>query len=306
MQKMKTFLGWWCNIGWVLIKECCIFSELPASAAQELSPTPKTTSQSATLPTISVSQSNKMSTELSLTGCAVSNNLTYTHPVVFSTPMVMNSSLQNTIMTSAAGDKFYSQSETGIKTENSVKVEPESPHMTQSSFGIPPPSYSDTNTNSVDFFDLNDVINSDLNSMDWACDPAFNNLDLTDTSNMQTDGDVKFSLPLDNSLLNLPMVPSPHKSTHGSEPDLVNLGLSDMDTGNNMQIDVPDWLDVIMPSTGLTPLSANAPVSFPADPILTPRTQQEVLDLFNFDESELNTPSNLNSGSNWDKLTGTT
>jgi hypothetical protein len=47
-----------------------------------------------------------------------------------------------------------------------------------------------------------------------------------------------------------------------------------------MQMDVSDWLNVIMPSTGLTPLSANAPVAFPSDPILTPKTQQEVFDLF--------------------------
>ena len=237
-------------------------------------------------------------------------NMTYTHPVVFSTPMTVNSSVQNSVFTttSAGNDKDLTQFEATVKVENGVKVEPQSPHTPQTSlFGVTSPSFSDHNTNSVDFFDLNDVINSDLNSMDWTCDPAFNNLDLTDTTNMQTDGDMKFSLPMDNSLLNLPMVPSPHnKSNHGSEPDLANLGFSEMDTSNNMQIDVPDWLDVIMPSTGLTPLSANAPVSFPADPILTPRTQQEVLDLFNFDESELNTPSNLNSGTNWDKLTGTT
>ena len=233
-------------------------------------------------------------------------NMTYTHPVVFSTPMVVNSSVPNSVVTSTGNEKDFTPFESVVKLENGVKLEPQSPQTPQTSFGITSPSVSEHNTNSVDFFDLNDVINSDLNSMDWTCDPAFNNLDLTDTSNMQTDGDVKFSLPMDNSFLNLPMIPSPHKSNHGSEPDLANLGLSDMDTSNNMQIDVPDWLDVIMPSTGLTPLSANAPVSFPADPILTPRTQQEVLDLFNFDESELNTPSNLNSGTNWDKLTGTT
>ena len=287
-----------------------MISELPASAAQEPPPTPKTTSQSATVPTMSMSQSNRMSSELNLAASATAaNSIAYTHPVVFSTPMFVNSVTPNTIVNSAVNENIYQQmkpNDTGIKVENGVKVEPESPKTTQSSFGIPPPTFFDTNSNSVDLFDLNDVINSDLNSMDWACDPAFNNLDLTDATNMQTDGDIKFSLPMDNSL-NLPMVPSPqNKSNHGSEPDLAYLGLSDMDSGNNMQIDVPDWLDVIMPSTGLTPLSANAPVSFPADPILTPRTQQEVFDLFNFDESELQTPSNLNSGTNWDKLAGTT
>lgn len=277
--------------------------ELPASAAQEPPPTPKTTTQSSTVPTMSVSQSIRTSAEHNQSSAA---SMTYTHPITFSTPAVINSTPPNTAVTNTGNEMDLSQVKTEVKVENNVKAEPESPLTPHTSFGVPPPSFSDHNTNSVDFFDLNDVINSDLNSMDWTSDPAFNNLDLTDVSNMQTDTDLKFTLPTDNSLLNLPMVPSPHKSNHGSEPDLANLGLSDMDTSNNMQIDVPDWLDVIMPSTGLTPLSANAPVAFPADPILTPRTQQEVLDLFNFDESELNTPSNLNSGTNWDKLTGTT
>jgi len=166
------------------------------------------------------------------------------------------------------------------------------------------------NSDSNDFFDLNDVINNDdlngdLNPMDWTSDTGFGDLDLTDTGGMGG-GMMELRQAGDQSSLSIPVPPSPQRSMHGSEPDLANLGLCDMDTHTNMQIDVPDWLDVIMPATGFTPVSANAPVSFPADPILTPQTQKEVLDLFNFDESDLNTPSDFNCGSVWDKLTETT
>ncbi len=83
-------------------------------------------------------------------------------------------------------------------------------------------------------------------------------------------------------------------SVHGSEPNLSSLGLTDNDLSDaaNMNMDVSDWLDVMIPSTGLTPLSTNAPVSFTADPILTPKPQ-DVLDLFNMDESDLYPSSDL-------------
>ena len=187
-----------------------------------------------------------------------------------------------------------------VKTE--IKSEAQSPQPCCIVTTAPGSNANDV-SNTDDLFDLNEVINSDLTSMDWTSDTGFGDLDLTDT-NTRMD-----LIPTDNSLLSIPMAHSPHRSNHGSEPDLANLGLGDMDSHTNMQIDVPDWLDVIMPSTGLTPLSATAPVSFPSDPILTPTTQQEVLDLFSLDESDLNTPSDLNNGassSNWDKLLGTT
>lgn len=183
----------------------------------------------------------------------------------------------------------------GIKVE--VKLEP-CETQTIGTLNVP-----DVSESSSDLFDLNDVINSDLNAMDWTPDPVFADLDLTDMTNASSAMDL---MPNEQSFLSIPNIASPQRSVHGSEPDLANLGLTDMDTNSNMQIDLPDWLDVIMPNTGLTPLSANAPVSFPADPILTPQTQKEVLDLFNFDESDLNTPSDLNCISVWDKLTETT
>lgn len=182
-----------------------------------------------------------------------------------------------------------------IKTE--VKSEPNDGQVMVTV--CPPAGNSVTN----DLFDFNDVINNDLNSMDWTNDQAFGDLDLNDTSGINSGLSLT---PTDQSLLLIPAVQSPQRSNHGSEPDLTNLGLADMDTNSNMQVDVPDWLDVILPSTGFTPVSANAPVSFPADPILTPQTHREVLDLFNFDESDLNTPSDLTYGSAWDKLTETT
>ncbi len=84
-------------------------------------------------------------------------------------------------------------------------------------------------------------------------------------------------------------------SVHGSEPNLSGLGIGDgdfSDPNSAVNMDVSDWLDVMIPSTGLTPLSANAPVSFSGDPILTPKPQ-DVLDLFNMEESDLYTPSDL-------------
>lgn len=277
---------------------------MPASAAQEPPPTPKSTSQTATVPTISVTQSSMASAP---------NTQFQNQSVVFSAPTHNASSLSvvscspNNQFSEMKGniDSVYvpmegltsaSASLNGIKTE--VKSEP---CETQTSGMLHATGVPTENTD--DFFDLSDVINSDLNAMDWTPDPTFGDLDLTDMTNTSSAMDL---MPNEQSFLSIPNVQSPQRSIHGSEPDLANLGLTDMDTNSNMQIDVPDWLDVIMPNTGLTPLSANAPVSFPADPILTPQTQKEVLDLFNFDESDLNTPSEFNCTSAWDKLTETT
>lgn len=151
-------------------------------------------------------------------------------------------------------------------------------------------------SDSTDLYDIDEMLNRDLSSMDWADDPTF--LDLSDTTCMQTDQEIK------PGLLTVPCNEnSSAGNSHGSEPDLAALGINDPDSS---QMDVSDWLDVIMPSTGLTPLSANAPVSFPSDPILTPKTQQEVLELFNFEEGDFAAPTEFQGGLNWEKLTETT
>ena len=85
-----------------------------------------------------------------------------------------------------------------------------------------------------------------------------------------------------------------HGSVHGSEPNMS--AMTELTADNShMSMDVSDWLDLIMPSTGLTPLSANAPVCFPSDNVLTPRPQ-DVLDLFNMDETDLYTPTDMGLG----------
>lgn len=272
-------------------------AELPASAADEPPPTPKTTSLSPSVPTMSVSQSAGMSAP----------NMTMNNKSVMSTSMAntMSNKVHDQEEMKGNIDSVYvpfsemstSPSSVGAFVKNEIKTEPSEGQVTVTVY---PPA---DNSMSNDLFDFNDVINNDLNSMDWTHDQAFGDLDLNDTSGISTGMDIT---PTDQTLLSIPAVLSPQRSNQGSEPDLTNLGLVDMDTNSNMQIDVPDWLDVIMPSTGFTPVSANAPVSFPADPILTPQTQKEVLDLFNFDESDLNTPSDLTFGSAWDKLTETT
>ena len=86
-------------------------------------------------------------------------------------------------------------------------------------------------------------------------------------------------------------------ASHVSEPNLSALSVPDLPTDPDISMDVSDWLDVIMPSTGLTPLSA--PVCFPADPVLTPKPQ-DVLDLFNMDEDDLYTPTEVTF--NFDKV----
>ena len=136
-------------------------------------------------------------------------------------------------------------------------------------------SDSDTNMNTFDLPDMLDSTNS-FSLQDKAGTPK-DLLGVPGTSGVSTQGGSAGT-----------------GSVHGSEPNLSTLGLTDNDLGDtvNMNMDVSDWLDVMIPSTGLTPLSANAPVSFTADPILTPKPQ-DVLDLFNMDESDLYPTSDL-------------
>lgn len=266
-------------------------TELPASAAEEPPPTPKTTSQSTTVPTMSMSQSAGMSApHLTLQNQSVMSAMVGNTMSKVGHDCEMKGNIDSVFV--PYSEMHTSPGGTLVKTETKTE-----PNEGQVMVTVCPPAVSN------DLFDFNDVINNDLNSMDWTQDQAFGDLDLNDTSGISTGMDLT---PTDQTLLSIPTVSSPQQSNNGSEPDLTNLGLVDMETNSNMQIDVPDWLDVIMPSTGFTPVSANAPVSFPADPILTPQTQKEVLDLFNFDESDLNTPSDMTYGSAWDKLTETT
>ncbi|KAL4239250.1 kinase mkl2 MAPK-like protein [Mactra antiquata] len=274
--------------------------ELPASAAQEPPLTPNV-SQSGSVTTVAASQSTVTTTNSQYQNQSISFSKPTTHDNIVTMAQPVKTELSemkgniDSVYVPMEGLISASAAVCGIKTE--MKTEPSEMQSTGTL------NVHDVSDGSTDFFDLNDVINTDLNAMDWTPDPAFGDLDLTDMNNGSSAMDL---MPNEQNYLSIPNVKSPQRSNHGSEPDLANLGLADMDTNSSMQIDVPDWLDVIMPNTGLTPLSANAPVSFPADPILTPQTQKEVLDLFNFDESDLNTPSDLNCPSAWEKLTETT
>jgi hypothetical protein len=148
------------------------------------------------------------------------------------------------------------------------------------------------------------MLNQDLSSMDWTSDSPFTQLDLNEGTCLPSE-----LIDKNNQSKDFLHVPSGENVTnkgtgHGSEPDITGLGINDLESSQNMnmQMDVSDWLDVIMPSTGLTPLSANAPVAFPSDPILTPKTQQEVFDLFNFEDTDFS-QADMQSGLNWEKLT---
>ncbi|KAL3876576.1 hypothetical protein ACJMK2_034410 [Sinanodonta woodiana] len=260
--------------------------ELPPSAAQEPPPTPKTTVQTEPVSTITITQAGTMPVENCMSSAGTLQLVT-----AFSTAAINDSN---------AGQNLTSVQEQVSSNPQTFKQEPLSPPSFTEPASSPPPV--ETNT---DFLDINDMLGQDLNSMDWTSDPAFSGLDITDTSCMTTDFDFKQHFINERSLLEFPtsQLSSSMKSFYGSEPDLTALGLSDTGENSNMQIDVPDWFDVIMPSTGMTPLTGNAPVSFPSDPILTPRTHQEVLDLFSFDDTDLSTPSELSYGTNWDKIT---
>lgn len=204
---------------------------------------------------------------------------------------------------------------TAAAVSSKTSVAESSPPMVN----VLPPVTDQRNINlNNEFLDLQEMLSGDLNNMEWSSDAGFVGLDLgeasmhigSSTAGNMGGGDSGMGSSLENTL----SVPSTsHErsakgSINGSEPDLTTLGLNDGDgdtdmAGMGMQIDVSDWLDVIMPSTGLTPLSTNAPVSFSADPVLTPKTQQEVLDMFNFEDSDFPTPSDAGGTLSWDKLT---
>ncbi len=101
-------------------------------------------------------------------------------------------------------------------------------------------------------------------------------------------------------------------SHSATAPALCNPDLADsdlMDAANAMNIDVSDWLNVILPTSEQPPTttsstsassslnalqsgSSSSTSTFTADPILTPKTQ-DILALFNMDESDLSTPTDL-------------
>jgi hypothetical protein len=149
-------------------------------------------------------------------------------------------------------------------------------------------------------------------TMDWSdTDNSMNHLDLPDM--LDTPGlGLGGSSSTSRDFLSTPVssctsgtgqsgLASTSSNIHSSDINLSTLGLNDdlTDPDSAMNVDVSDWLDVIMPSTGLTPLSSNAPVSFTADPILTPKPQ-DVLDIFNMDETDLYTPTELSGVINFD------
>ncbi|KAL8576717.1 hypothetical protein ACOMHN_025190 [Nucella lapillus] len=182
---------------------------------------------------------------------------------------------------------------------------------------------------SNDFLDLQEMLNTDLHNMEWTSDAGFEGLDLGEASKHIRSGSAGSmgggeDSGMGSSLENTLTVPHPDRgsskgSVNGSEPDLTSLGLNegggggggggggegDVSGGIGMQTDVSEWLDVIMPRSGLTPLSTNAPVSFSADPVLTPKSQQEVLELFNFEDGDFLAPSDAGAGLSWVMEPGT-
>ncbi|XP_050391898.1 myocardin-related transcription factor B isoform X1 [Patella vulgata] len=261
--------------------------DLPPNAAEEALPTPKTT-QAQPIPSVSpVAISSSTSAPLSLESILSSSGINLsTHTTLpMSSSSVHLPSSSSTITTSSSNPLFSINPTTDTKP-----LRMDSP---------PPPTVSMPLTDTGnELLDLSEMLDA---GMDWTNESAFSGLDFFAANVVE-----QLNTPnVNKSFLYVPPASEQKAggSVHGSEPDLASLGLADPDAANNMQIDVSEWLDVIMPSTGLTPLTTNAPVSFSSDPILTPKTQQEVLELFNFDESDFNTSIDPSCGLNWEKLT---
>ena len=195
------------------------------------------------------------------------------------------------------------------------------------------PQASSSQQDHSELYDWSTMLPSpDLSQMDWSTDPSFGNLDLGDSGlnldskltdmfnqNSQptpepSQASSSSSLVLDH-MNSLPATSGPthHSSNnstglrtpsvHGSEPDLTALGLGgdstvSVDPANEM--DMSDWLDVIMPSTSQTwvsgPVTSTTTHMQTSDPILTPRTQ-DVFDIFNFDDQDFGSVS-----MSWDKV----
>lgn len=341
------------DIKWYVV----VISELPASAAQEPPPTPKTqpvTSLSSSAPAMSISNSMQPGVSTIVIPASSFNTLLATTAA----PTVLTSS-QVTPVTTATVQTSQSPthqqsppiynlgspyavlspsgalSPLGIMSPPSIpsplgalspvgglspcgstgKKEPPPPLELASTISTSQPMLGMTN-NSNDFLN---TFNSDLTStlndqfptnmgdlpfitMDWSdSETNMNSFDLPSALDTPDPLGLNKSKAVGHDLLIIPNSTGssrPGGSVHGSEPNLNSLEFNDNDITDEataMNLDVSDWLDVIMPSTGLTPLSANAPVSFPSDPILTPKPQ-DVLDLFNMEESDLYTPTELCSG----------
>lgn len=258
--------------------------ELPPSAAQEPPPTPKTTAQSLSTSTVNSTTSSYGG----LTSSAAGQFPQFTMTQASTMPTTSTTSVTDVVSSLLNSSPSFSV----------IKSEPITP----------PCSVAMTTTSDIctsDILDINEMLNQDLSSMDWTSESPFTQLDLNEGTCLPSELDKNNQ---SEDFLHVPQGINGMKqgTVHGSEPDIAALGINDLENSQNinMQMDVSDWLDVIMPSTGLTPLSANAPVAFPSDPILTPKTQQEVLDLFNFEDTDFS-QTDMQSGINWEKLTET-
>ncbi|GFS07383.1 MKL/myocardin-like protein 2 isoform X1 [Elysia marginata] len=187
-------------------------------------------------------------------------------------------------------------------------------------------SLQDGTTPQSDLLDWGMMLPSpDLSNMDWSQDPGFGNLDQGEAV-----------LGMDPSLLGMGQSVSqlnPHdllgleqlmESSSGNQDAAASLSSSvssglhtpsgpgsqldlsgppkSVDNNDNCadQMDMSDWLDVLMPGPpSVAPHSSySVPQTSSVDPILTPRTQQDVFDIFNFDDPDFGS-----SAMTWDRLT---
>ena len=259
-----------------------IFPELPPSAAQEPPPTPKTNaSTSSTFEPTFTHVTTQVNNCVAVPACCRTPQ--FPSGAVFSggAPIVTNS-----IVTPITTCTIQS-------TQAAPQCMPSGSHHR----GAPSPLSIDVAISSTG--GLCDVLDEPLPSLS---DLSFINMDWADDTDLPDQLlDLNGSLggatvrPMD--MLAVVQSPCESGSVHGSEPNVSAMTDAELTAADNshMSMDVSDWLDLIMPSTGLTPLSANAPVCFPSDSVFTPKPQ-DVLDLFNMDETDLYTPTDMGLG----------
>ena len=268
---------------------------MPATAAQEPPPTPKTIQQTTNPRTITVP-----SNTFTIPAVPSSFSSSMSVPNV-SIPVLLTTSAVQTTTTTSKTNTVTTQSiqipHTALVNSTCVasilKKEPQSPPSIIPA-GISPAVSTEDVVNPN--LELGNGLGFNIMDMEWTdSDADLGGLELPDglgTPNIQ-------DLPNGVPKVKLEDVKS---NDMMAEPEFNPLDLGDIDmtdTSNAMNL---DWLDVIMPNASLpTPLSSNSAVSFSGDPILTPKPQ-EFLDLFNMEESDLITPTELKNEPMFDTL----
>lgn len=273
--------------------------------------------QGATI-TIPASSVFPVSSTAASSGGASGNGVSATHFVVpagdiFSTPtngLILTSSTPLNGVTSVASPLSNlvtnNVQKGGVFINSSMVPSPSASSTTSVDSGrhrdLPPslsietasPVSNHDNNNPPVTMDFADNLSNALNDFQW--DMEWTNTDFLTSPNL-------FGEVIDSKKENLftppplsitPVSTSSNSSTSGSNVTAGDNKRFDINTGGDITLpptepmseDVTAWLDAIMPSSGLTPLSSTTPASCSGDSVLTPKPQ-DILDLFSMDETDL-------------------